>query len=239
LLALEGRAWLEFVALLPALPLLKRAPTGDGHPVLCLPGWLASDASTRALRWFLRHRGYHVHGWKLGWNLGPSAATVSGLAGRLTDLRRRHGRRVSLIGWSLGGIYARELACRFPDDVRQVITLASPFRDPSATTVARWYRSVAPRRAGNGHEHRSRSRTPPPVPCTSFYSRSDGVVAWRSCLDDESPLSENIEVISSHCGMGHHPGVLLAIAERLAQPEGAWRPRGQTPFSWPPMRARA
>src|SRR5204863_2180670 len=108
LLALEGRAWLEFAALVPALPLLARAPCGDGHPVLVLPGWLANDRSTWALRWFLRNRGYHVHGWKLGRNLGPTAA----LAERFTALRARHGRRLSLIGWSLGGIYARELARR-------------------------------------------------------------------------------------------------------------------------------
>ena len=140
LLALEGRAWLEFAALLPALPLLGRAPAGDGHPVLVLPGWLANDRSTQALRWFLRDRGYHAHGWKLGRNLGPSSALAPALRQRFTALRARHGRKVSLIGWSLGGIYARELARRFPDDVRQVITLASPFRNPSATSVARFFR---------------------------------------------------------------------------------------------------
>src|SRR5882724_10287436 len=137
LLALEGRAWLEFAALLPALPLLARAPRGDGHPVLVLPGWLASDRTTRPLRWFLRDRGYHAHGWKLGRNHGPDAETVAGLGRRFLALRDRHRRRLTLVGWSLGGIYARELARRFPDDVRQVITLASPFRDPSATNVAR------------------------------------------------------------------------------------------------------
>src|SRR5207244_11287989 len=117
LLALEGRAWLEFAALLPALPLLGRAPAGDGHPVLVLPGWLANDRSTQALRWFLRDRGYHVHGWKLGRNLGPSSRLAPALGQRFTALRARHGRKLSLIGWSLGGIYARELARRFPDDV--------------------------------------------------------------------------------------------------------------------------
>src|SRR5438093_764974 len=148
LLALEGRAWLEFAALLPALPLLGRAPAGDGHPVLVLPGWLANDRSTQALRWFLRDRGYHVHGWKLGRNLGPSSRLAPALGQRFTALRARHGRKLSLIGWSLGGIYARELARRFPDDVRQVITLASPFRDPSATSVARFFGSRPDGRAG-------------------------------------------------------------------------------------------
>ena len=98
LFALEGRAWFEFAALLPALPVLARAPRGDGHPVLVLPGWLAGDRSTQALRWFLRDRGYHVHGWRLGWNLGPSPDTVRALGQRFTALRARHARPISLIG---------------------------------------------------------------------------------------------------------------------------------------------
>jgi len=239
LLALEGRAWLEFAALLPALPLLGRAPAGDGHPVLVLPGWLANDRSTHALRWFLRDRGYHAHGWKLGRNLGPSSALAPALRQRFTTLRARHGRKLSLIGWSLGGIYARELARRFPDDVRQVITLASPFRNPSATSVARFFRPRSDGRVGGSP---ARLGTPLPVPSTSMYSRSDGIVAWRSCLEEAGPLCESIEVRSSHCGMGHHPAVLLVIADRLAQPEGAWRPfdpRGRAlwPFVVGPVKA--
>src|SRR5215467_14367832 len=135
LLLLEGRAFLEFAALIPAYPFLRRAPRGDGHPVLVLPGFMASDFSTRTLRRFLRDLGYAVHGWKLGRNVGPSPETVGRLVARLQELRTRHGRRISLIGWSLGGIYARELARRFAPDIRQVITLASPFRDVEATNV--------------------------------------------------------------------------------------------------------
>src|ERR1700687_2473468 len=139
LLALEGRAWLEFAALLPAWPLLERTPRGDGHPVLVIPGGLASDRSTQALRWFLRRRGYYVHGWQLGRNHGPSADVVTALAQRFTAVREQHQRKVSLIGWSLGGIYARELARHFPNEVRQVITLASPFRDSSASNATRLF----------------------------------------------------------------------------------------------------
>jgi len=199
--------------------------------VLVLPGWLASDRSTRPLRWFLRDRGYHVHGWKLGVNLGPDDELVARLAQRFAELRARHSEKITLIGWSLGGVYARELARNFTDDVRQVVTLASPFRDLSATSVARIARSglfdrrsSRPRSIADSGELRERLRTPPPVPCTSFYSRSDGIVAWQSCLEEEGPGRENVEVWSSHCGMGHHPSVLLAIAERLAQPPGEWRP---------------
>jgi len=225
LLALEGRAWLELATLVPAFPILQSAPRGDGHPVLVLPGWLASDSSTWALRWFLRNRGYHVHGWRLGRNLGADAATVAGLARRLEALRERHGRRLTLIGWSLGGIYARELARSHPDDVRQVITLASPFRDPQATNAARLYRLAGARaeRPADRERARERLRSPLPVPTTALYSRSDGIVAWQSCVEPHGPRSESIEVQTSHCGMGHHPAALLVIADRLAQPEGCWR----------------
>ena len=228
---LEGRAPFEFAASLAALPFLRRAPLGDGHPVLVLPGWLASDRSTRPLRWFLRDRGYHAHGWKLGRNLGPRAEVVAGLRQRLAALRARHGRTISVIGWSLGGIYARELARRFPGDVRQVITLASPFRDPRASRVSRLGRpeldGVPESRL---HELYRQLPTPLPVPSTSIYSRSDGVVAWQSCVEEDGPLRENVEVRSSHCGMGHHPFVLLVVADRLAQAEGTWRPF--TPRGW-------
>jgi pimeloyl-ACP methyl ester carboxylesterase len=235
LLALEGRAWLEFAALAPTMPLLRTALCGDDQPVLVLPGWLASDRSTRTLRWFLRDRGYRAHGWGLGANLGPSDQVRAGLGMRLSELRRRYGRTVSIVGWSLGGIYAREVARVFPKDVRQVITLATPFRDVSATSVARFRPSQPLPRA----DVIARLRSPVPVPSTSVYSRTDGVVAWRSCLDDEGPHRENVEVQSSHCGMGHHPGVLLVVADRLAQPEGAWRPYAPTGWSrWPFLEAR-
>ena len=135
LLLLEGRAMLEMAALLVAYPLLRRAPRGDGHPVLVLPPFMTSDFSTRVLRSFLRDRGYATHGWKLGRNTGPTPEAVATMVQRLHELRQRYDRRVSLIGWSLGGVYTRELARAFPPDVRQVITLASPFRDLEATNV--------------------------------------------------------------------------------------------------------
>ena len=221
LLALEGRAWLELAAYVPGLPLLAWTPRGDGHPVLVLPGLLASDASTRPLRAFLRRQGYHVHGWRLGRNVGANPGVIAGLAARLHALHARHGRAVSLVGWSLGGIYARELARRFPDEVRQVITLGSPFRDPSATTVARFV-GRRPRAAEDAFA--ANLGLPLPVPATSILSRSDGIVAWRSCLEEDGPRRENVVVESSHCGMGHHVAALAVIADRLAQPEGTWVP---------------
>jgi pimeloyl-ACP methyl ester carboxylesterase len=216
---------IELAALLPAYPYLRRAPMGDGHPVLVLPGFLANDFSTRVLRRFLRDRGYRVHGWQLGTNLGPTPKLVEGMTRRFETLYQRYDRRLSLIGWSLGGIYAREMARRTPFAVRQVITLASPFRDIDAVNVPRFMRSIAKRRSiPEQKEIRAILSAPLPVPSTAIYSPTDGIASWRSCVESIGPFSENIEVESSHLGIGHHPVVLLTIADRLAQAEGQWRP---------------
>lgn len=233
LLFLEGRAGFEFVALLAAYPLLRRAPRGDGHPVLVLPAFMTSDFSTRVLRGFLRDRGYAAHGWKLGRNAGPSPETLAGLQRRLEELRQRYDRRVSVIGWSLGGVYARELARAFPSNVRQVITLASPFRNLEAVNVPTF---LLTRRRPHPDEAALRERLckPVSVPMTAIYSRTDGVASWRSCVAEPGPLSESIEVASSHLGIGWHPVTLLTIADRLAQPEGGWNPfRASKLWRWP------
>jgi pimeloyl-ACP methyl ester carboxylesterase len=233
LLLLEGRALLEFAALLASYPVLRQAPRGDGHPVLVLPAFMTSDFSTRVLRGFLRDRGYATHGWKLGLNRGPTPETVAHLVKRLHELGERHGRRVSLIGWSLGGVYARELARAFPSEVRHVITLATPFRNLEAVNVPAF---VLERRRPHPDEARLRERLQLPleVPTTAIYSRTDGIASWRSCVAEPGPQTESIEVASSHLGIGYHPVVLLTIADRLAQPEGAWKPfRAPAAWRWP------
>src|SRR6266705_2716365 len=140
LLLLEGRALPELAAFVAAFPILSFAPRGDGHSVLVLPGLIASDVSTRPLRAFLKSRGYDVHGWGLGRNLGLRPGIESQMLDHIRELRRNSGRKVSLIGWSLGGIYARQLAKRCPDAVRLVITLGSPFTgSPRATHAWRLY----------------------------------------------------------------------------------------------------
>ena len=221
----QGRAAIELAQVAGRRRLLDRVPPGDGHPVLVLPGLLASDLSTAPLRRFLRALCYDAHGWGLGRNLGPRAGLREKLDAALRRLRDRHGRRVSLVGWSLGGIFARELARSHPDDVRCVITLASPFRDITASHAARL---VALRPGGRplreAQELRAWLRAPLPVPTTSIYSRTDGIVAWQSCLEEEGPTRENVEVRCSHTGMGFHAETLAVVADRLAQPEGAWRP---------------
>jgi pimeloyl-ACP methyl ester carboxylesterase len=222
---LEGRAVFELGAMAWLYPLLRLAPAGDGHPVLVLPGFLANGSSTFPLRQFLKSLGYAAHRWKLGRNRGRVGETERRVLARLHELRSRYGRKVSVIGWSLGGLYARELAWLAPEDVRLVITLGSPFRHHTGTTVTLLYEDVSGQRLAHMDPALlARLPEPPPVPATSIYTRTDGVVHWRCSLERRSPTTENIRVHGSHCGLGHNPMALWAIADRLAQPEGAWRP---------------
>jgi pimeloyl-ACP methyl ester carboxylesterase len=220
------RAGVDAAILAPVWPVLRRAPSGDGHPVLVLPGLGASDVSTRILRGFLRDRGYYVHAWKLGRNLGPRPDTVDGLRRRVAEVAERHGRPMSIVGWSLGGIYAREIARAAPPVVRQVVTLGSPYRlgNPAASNARLLYGVVARGRRAEDPRPPEDDRPRLPVPATSIYTRSDGVVPWESCTEPPSATSECIEVVGSHSGLGHNPAVMWIIADRLAQAEGTWRP---------------
>lgn len=226
LMMLEGRAISEFGAFLAALPLLSLAPRGDGHPVLVLPGLMASDASTRALRSFLKSRGYAVSGWRQGRNLGLRHGVQEAMADLVHELNDTHGRTVSLVGWSLGGLYARQLAKMMPKRVRGVITLGSPFSgSPKSTNAWRVYEFASGRRADESDDRfGGHLAMTPPVPTTAIFSRTDGVCAWQGCMEKPGTFAENIEIEGSHCGMGHHPAVVYAVADRLAQEEGKWTP---------------
>ena len=226
LMFLEGRALPELGAFLGALPLLGLAPHGDGHPVLVLPGLVASDVSTRPLRAFLRTRGYAVSGWRQGRNLGLRPGVQHAMVDLVHELNDSHGRKISLVGWSLGGLYARQLAKMMPDRVRQVITLGSPFASPpKATNAWRVYEMASGRRADEEDGNFGGTLAgAPPVPTTAIFSRTDGICAWQGCREQSSHMAESIEVESSHCGMGHHPAAVYAVAERLAQKEGEWAP---------------
>jgi pimeloyl-ACP methyl ester carboxylesterase len=226
LTVLESRALFEFGAFLASAPLLRLAGRGDRHPVLVLPGFTADDRSTMPLRAILRGQGYWVHGWSLGANWGPTDRVLDGLDRRLEDVFGRHGRRVSLIGWSLGGMLAREMARAHPDAVRQVITLASPFRmvptDRSAASMLS--DRVAHRYSARWPAVEESAKPPLQVPSTAVYTRTDGVCRWHTCIDVESPRHENVEVRGSHSGLGYNPAVIIVVSDRLAQPEGQWRP---------------
>ena len=226
LMLLELRALHEFGAFLGALPLLSLAPKGDGHPVLVLPGLVTSDTSTRPLRSFLENRGYAVSGWGQGRNLGLRDGVQAAMVDLVHELADAHGRKISLVGWSLGGLYARQLAKMMPDRVRAVITLGSPFSGhPKATNAWRVYEMASGRSADEQDDRFGGSLADtPPVPTTAIFSRTDGICAWQGCMEKPSAWSENIEVESSHCGMGHHPAVVYAVADRLAQPEAKWSP---------------
>jgi pimeloyl-ACP methyl ester carboxylesterase len=223
-LALEARAPFEFAASLAAAPWLLSAPRGDGHPVLVYPGFLATDFSTRPLRRLLRTLGNDATGWLQGRNLGPRDDTLDRALQHIQDLHRTAGRKVSLVGWSLGGLYARELAKLAPEAVRCVVTLGSPFaaslRANHAWRTYEWLHRHRPQVAPMQEE----LLAPPPLPTTSIYSRSDGIVAWQCSVQSAGALSESIEVAASHVGLGVNPLALYALADRLAQAEGAWRP---------------
>jgi pimeloyl-ACP methyl ester carboxylesterase len=222
LLAIEApRAAAELASFATFRPILERAPRGDGHPVLVLPGLGGDDRSTVPLRGFLRRRGYAVHGWGLGTNR-ISRSVVMALGQRFEELYERHGRQpISLVGWSLGGIYSREIARARPVAVRQVITLGSPFREAPGeeSHPTAWIRAMYP-----NMPRRQLDQSALAVPSTAIFSRTDGIVPWRASRDVTSSRAESIEVISSHVGLGHHPGALWAIADRLAQPLGEWHP---------------
>jgi pimeloyl-ACP methyl ester carboxylesterase len=224
MLMLEGRAFWELGAMITATPWLRRLQKGDGHPVLVFPGMGANDVTTVPLRNFLDGLGYATQAWGQGFNFGPRNGVLKKCAADVRALADKHGRPVSLIGWSLGGLYAREMAKELPDHTRCVITLGTPFAGhPRATNAWRIFEMLSGQKA---HDPAliARLRTPPPVPTTSIYSRTDGIVAWQCSLNEPGPIAENIEVHASHTGMGMNPLALYAIADRLAQAPGAWRP---------------
>jgi pimeloyl-ACP methyl ester carboxylesterase len=229
------RGLFDHAALVLATPALAAAPRGDGHGVLVLPGLLASDSSTIPLRAFLRHLGYDVRGWDLGRNHGPTEIILAGLPGALLDHAERTGRPVSVIGWSLGGVYARELARRHPRKVRQVITLGSPFTmfDTRQTHAHGPFRRLRHLHAEEAAMPSFAQRARPiSVPSTAVYSRLDGVVSWQTCIEPESALHQNVQVRCSHLGFGVDPATLWLIADRLAVPAGQ-----RVPFR-PPLALR-
>src|SRR5450432_1648025 len=225
LLLAEMRGIFEFNASLLLSPLLMRAPRGDGHPVLTLPGFLASDLSMAPMRRYLRELGYDCYAWEMGRNTGGIARMRAALRDRLAEIHGATGRKVSIVGWSLGGVYARDLALRAPEMVRYVVTLGSPFaNDVRATNATRLYEALSGEAVDNDPELRKAIAGDLPVPTSSIYSRSDGIVNWRTCLLHPSATAENIEVhLASHIGLGVNAAALWAVADRLAQGEGEFR----------------
>ncbi|MEM9621319.1 MAG: alpha/beta hydrolase, partial [Pseudomonadota bacterium] len=211
------------------LPLLAAVPRGEPHPVFVLPGFLGGDDSTALLRRFLSRLRYKPFPWLQGTNTG-NPKQLENVIRRFYRLHHAMDAPITLIGQSLGGVYAREIARTFPDAVRSVITLGSPYgtTDGSSTNplVERMFERMSGLTIEEMRELRptATSGDPLPMPTTSVYSTTDGVVGWRTCIEPEDHNSENIRVRGSHAGMAMNPDVLRIIADRLAQNPADWQP---------------
>ncbi|MBT8471306.1 MAG: alpha/beta fold hydrolase [Marinicaulis sp.] len=242
LLAIEtGRALAEFAALPAARPFLNAARLGDGHPVLVCPGFLGGDGSTTVLRNFIHEKGYDVYGWKLGQNLGLKTTGDEGelLIDRVTDIFARRKRRLTLVGWSLGGVMCREIAKAMPDKIRQVVTLGSPIVGRPDTSNVHWLYERLTGHVLNNKEltalQRELSAPPEEVPSTSIFTKTDGIVAWRTCIEPPSDFTDNIEVYASHCGLGVNAAVFYALADRLCLEPDEWEPFDRMKSVWRQM----
>ena len=215
---LEVAGFLRGVATLPTLALPGHPPRGHGAPVRVLPGYMSGDWSTVAIRGYLRSLGYDARGWGLGTNKGDVRAYADEVIGLVESDYEEHGQTVRLIGWSLGGVISREVAREVPHMVRQVVTMGTPIvGGPKYTLSAKSY-------AANGFDLdeieqivTQRNEVTIQVPVTAVYSRSDGVVAWQSCLDPNLDNDvRHIEVDAKHAEFGFRAGVLRGVARVLA-----------------------
>lgn len=221
------RATLEVLGLASLRGLLAGMPPGDGGPVMVLPGFLGSDGYNASLRRFLTQLGYKVHGWGQGRNLGPRGDVLEKLMERVGFLADRHGQSVSLIGHSLGGIFAREIAREDASLVRQVVSLGSPFGRGrnSGSYPARLFEALNP--SDEITVSQEELHWAPPVPTTAVYTKGDGIVNWRTALQNglfSNGLTQNIQVRGSHCGLTVNPAVWYILADRLRQPVDDWQP---------------
>lgn len=195
---------------------MNTAPRGGGETVWVLPGMGVGDWTTRALRRYLCRHGFDARGWGLGRNPPDAEATLARLLPRLEALVVDTGAPAALVGWSLGGVLARELARLRPDLVRCVVTLGSPVVGGLRhTAIAGFYRLQGWNIAEIDHLVAASNRTPIRVPVTAIWSRRDGIVAWQACVDDFTPTIENLEATSCHWALGLDPEVLAALPERL------------------------
>ena len=200
----------------PPAPVTSTVPKGDGHKVIVLPGIMTSDFATFRLVGWLGRIGYDAQGWRAGINWGPTSRCLTRVDALIDAAYAASGRKVSLVGRSLGGIYAREYAKRHPDRVARVVTLGTPIHFPVKTPLSP-FESVLAR----FYDPDIAARVPdlptnPPVPLTAIYSRRDGIVPWTACLVDEGPRAENLDIEIAHTVMGENPRAMRIIAARLA-----------------------
>lgn len=223
----EGsRASFELGTFFALRRLMKRLPKGDGHPVIFFPGFVASDRSTKPMRKLFSDLGYQTYGWEMGRNLVYNEQREARMQALLKRVYKKHGEKVSIVGWSLGGLFAREVAKAHPEFVRSVISLGSPISgDPDHSNAGQLFKYFNGEPDAEMLDRMKAMNIAPPVPTTSIYTKADGIVAWKGSVQREGKTpSENIEVPASHIGLGVNPLVMYAIADRLAQAEGAWKP---------------
>lgn len=237
----EPRAVFEWQSFYVLKPLLKRLSKGDGHPVIVYPGFGSSDRATKPLRNLLSDLGYEVHGWGLGSNVLFDHHIEDEMIAQVRDLAEKSKCKVSLIGWSLGGLFAREVAKACSDQVRCVISMGTPISSNTKhSNASSLFQALNGAPTGIDRARQMSLSKPPPVPTTSIYSKTDGIVAWEGSVQKDAegsvqknaegsvqkclPLTENIEVPASHLGIGVNPLVMVVLADRLVQPEGQWRP---------------
>ncbi len=224
----EGRAIFELGAFGLFRRKMRDLPKGDGHPVLVLPGFMASDHSTRPMRKLFKDLGYNAYGWGLGRNVKFNETRELEMSDLVERIYEENGQKLSIVGWSLGGVFARELAKMHPEIVRMVISLGSPIaNDRRHSAPSRLFEAINGKQTQPEAEGRYRDlEAAPPVPTTSILTKTDGVVSWRGSVQcpSKGKQTENIVVPASHVGLGVNPLVMVAVADRLAQPEGEWRP---------------
>lgn len=215
---LEGRALAEAGQLMLVLPLLRlHAKRGAGEPIMVLPGFMADDRSTLILRNFLSSIGYKVFPWGHGVNRRPMLQLLPALAQQLSDIARETDQKIRLVGWSRGGMLSRELARDYPGLVDRVVTIGSPVKGGiSASAIGRWVQQetgLTPQQMAKITE--TRNRSPITVPVKAIYSRTDGIVAWKSCIDDVTADVEHYEILGSHAGMGSNIEVFRLLPRLL------------------------
>lgn len=211
------RLWREVASFCfeyPKAPDASEFRSGNGHVVLVIPGFLTPDATTAPLRRFLTRCGYRAFGWGLKVNFGPTPRLLAGLERRFEECRALAGGPISVIGISLGGLFARNLAFEHPGDIRQVITLVSPYRLPTATTIEPLVQICAP--FFSREIDLARLATPLPVPSTAVYTREDGLVAWETCRGEE-PQGVSVEVPGKHVTICRNPAMLRTVGRRLGE----------------------
>ncbi len=222
----EGlRAMMDFGWYFPYRLWTKNESGGDGHPVLILPGFMASDFSTIPLRSFIHKLGYKVYGWGEGRNFAH-VEYIELLLEKLDRIYQKHNEKVTLIGWSLGGIYARQLAKHDPSIIRQIIVMGSPFQGVRMANNASWMYDILKKSKLVSKKIDEKLLDdiplPAPVPTTAIYTKEDGVVPWELCLEEEDEWHQNIQVRGSHLGLGVNPLVLQIVADRLKYQKEDW-----------------